>query len=113
MVEITPKHFFMLTPLGSTHKWHVIYYPNGPVAWDNILTIPALKDLKQGETFDLHKDEATSVVAFVESEYANDRDIGVRIIDNATGQVKHECTLLTNVSRYQWVADVIVEKDAK
>jgi hypothetical protein len=107
VVEIVPQHYFMLTPVGSTHKWHVRYIPTN---MDEMLTIPPLKDLRQGQTFPLQKKAKTTIIAFVESDYSNDRDIGVKIIDNATGDVKHQCTLLMNVSRYQWVGDWIEEK---
>lgn len=107
VVEIMPKQYFMLTPLGSTHKWHVRFIPTN---MDEILTIPPLQDLKQGQTFPLQKNADTTIVAFVEADFTNDLDIGVRIIDNATGKTRHQCTLLMNASRYQWVGDWIQEE---
>jgi hypothetical protein len=47
-VEIIPKHYFMLMPLGSTHKWARPIYPTN---MDEILTIPRCKTCGRARHF--------------------------------------------------------------
>lgn len=119
MIEIFPKHFFMLHPQGSTRRWHVTFVRDrsgatpGKTFWTAELTLPPADKLKQGDTFELHADKQSQVVGYVEADYANDMDIGVKIVDAKTGQIKHQCTLLRNTSRYQAMVEQMRKSGAE
>lgn len=119
MVEMFPKHFFMLHPQGSARRWHVTFVRDrsgaapGKTFWTAELTLPPVDKLKQGDIFEIHADKESQVVGYVEADYANDLDIGVKIVDAKTGQVKHQCTLLRNMSRYQAMAEQMRNSGAK
>jgi beta-lactamase regulating signal transducer with metallopeptidase domain len=115
-VQAVPDHYFMLQPLGSPRQWHIIYSRDsgdgtGRTLWDAKLVIPDPDKLKQRDTFVLHNDRDLVVVAFVEDDYVNDRDIGVKLIDIRSGRVVHKCTLLRHMSRYQQMADLMSQTD--
>ena len=111
MVEIFPKHFLMLHPQGSSRSWHITFVRDrsgatpGKTFWTAELTLPPVDKLQQGDTFEIHADKESKVVAYVEADYANDLDIGVKIVDARTGEIKHQGTLLRNMSRYQAMAE--------
>jgi hypothetical protein len=108
VVEISPNHFFQVSVLTTMRHWHISYVRDrsktqtGKHFWNAELVIPPMKELKQGDEFVLHKNDDETVIAYVEDDYTNDLDIGIRIVDTATGQIRQSCTLLREMTRYDW-----------